>query len=191
MSVIPQAREKESLSMPTRTGVPYLIILIILVILMAGTLLATAGCTTTPPASTRSFSLSLYVDGQDDSTNPLAQTARYLVLANRQLHVMLGQAARQRTYPKPYRALRVDEFDRVVRFVDEHHLLAEPTSPAVREMEHEGRSDLPVRYELTVTRNGRTNRYVTTPEESPPTTALLAALSSFRGADLSKASVPE
>ena len=157
--------------------------------------LAPAGCETPSapgPDSVRSvadFSLTLFVDGQDRSSNPLAQTSRYLVMPDRSLYVALGPVARRRTFPRRYRRLSLAEFDRLIRFVDDHHLLAEPTSPRASSPESEGSPH--VRYVVRIALHHRSNEYITTPGESPPTVALLAALAAFRGADLDQVQVPD
>lgn len=145
-------------------------------------LVHTAACETRQPPDPVShpwlppdFAIQFFVEGNPHSTNPLTQTAQFVVEPNRQLRVALGPDAAVDSYPdQPTTISRAEYFD-LSQHIMRHHLLAEPTSPAAEDNVQDE-----VRYDVLIMANGRTHRYTTTPPDSPPTVQLLVKLTQLR-----------
>lgn len=114
------------------------------------------------------------------SANPLNEASGYAVEPNRRLGVTRGRAADTR-YPVFSRVLTRHEYDDLFTLVSNNHLIAEPTSPGA-EAFGLGKTKASALYEVEITAFGRTNRYRTTPDESPPTVELLTRLIQLRTA---------
>jgi len=133
------------------------------------------GVGSTHPALPPDFALRLHVTGKSDSDNLFHRTAQYVVEPDRQLRVALGAGAKIDYYPRPTRILSRAAYYDLSQHVHRHHLMAEPASIGSEA------DDVDVRYEVEITAHGRTHRYTTTPDESPPTLGLLRRLAGLHG----------
>ena len=120
-----------------------------------------------------------FVDGSAESDDVLRQKAQYVLFSDRRLHVALGTGVTARYYPKLTRLVSPNEFDALVRYVLDHQLLSEPTSPAA-EVLLASPDAAELTYHVAIFARGRRYEYVTTPAESPPTVGLLARLTALR-----------
>lgn len=122
------------------------------------------------------------------TSNPLNETSVHAVEPNRRLGVTRGRSADTR-YPGFVRVLTRQEYDDLFKLVSNNHLIAEPTSPGA-EAFGLGKTKASALYEVEITAFGRTNRYRTTPDESPPTVELLTRLIQLRSPPTSVTSKP-
>ncbi|MCC6579564.1 MAG: hypothetical protein IT440_03925 [Phycisphaeraceae bacterium] len=156
-----------------------------------------AGCQSSPDVSqvqedgrrvaSSDFALEFFVHGPTHAATRRSLRAKYVLLPNRRLHVALADEAMPHRFPGHYRLLSSNEVDDLAQLVDRSSLIAEPTSPRAEEAGVAGSdqaTDKAILYEVTVTSAGRTNRYRTTPEESPPTAKLLDRLILLTGGRL-------
>jgi hypothetical protein len=145
---------------------------------------------TVPP----DLAIDFVVRGDPQSPDRREMQSRYVLLPDRQLHVALGDDAATEAYPRHYRILSPREMERLVQIIGEGGLPAEPSSPAAEQALAAGGTPgadvAPVTYRVWLTGWGKTNRYVTTPEESPPTGRLLDELIRLTGG-ISAATEPE
>ena len=117
------------------------------------------------------FALRFHVAGDPRADDLLLKTSQYLVEPNRQFRVALGAGATIDYYPKlTRRSISRAEFYELCQHVHLHHLMSEPTSVG-----SEG-GGVNIRYAVEISAQGRTHRYRTTPDESPPTVELLRLL---------------
>jgi len=107
-----------------------------------------------------------------------------VLLPNRRLHVALGYNLPQGFYPPLARIISRAEFEAIVRLVQRHRLLAEPTSPLAESPRPQQQPPPAVLYHVDMSAGGLINRYHTTPQESPPTGELLAMLVLASGGEL-------
>ncbi len=116
-----------------------------------------------------------------DAADPMHRTARYVLEANRRLHVGLGHGAVVGGFPPAWRVLDPTDVAALWRQVQRDHLLTEPTSPtAERQLAEAGaaadlRPPQPI-YRVRIMAAGREHSYWTTPHESPPSAAMLHRL---------------
>ena len=132
------------------------------------------------PARPADLTLEFHVIGEPAPGDPLRQMSMYVLEPDRRLRVAIGYRSATSFYPQIARVLTPDEYDAVVKLVYERRLIAEPTSPVAEAAAKDGAAP-PVLYRVDLTGWGLVNRYDTTPEESPPTEALLAKLVSASG----------
>lgn len=128
------------------------------------------------------FALEFVVKGDAGSRDPMERSSVFILEADRRLRVAEGPMVAQGLYPRRVRPLTHEQFAAIVAHVNERNLMAEPTSPA-GELAQRGRLNPRVMYHVDVSMDGRINRYVTTPEESPPTVALHTLLRVASGED--------
>ncbi|MCC7408006.1 MAG: hypothetical protein IT442_08040 [Phycisphaeraceae bacterium] len=157
--------------------------------------------TTNTPDPPADFTLEVYIHHFDADTSPAAasamgravrQTSQYLLEPNRDLRAVMGPWVSDRIYPPPVRRLTYAQLQTLWKIIQVNHLLAEPTSPNGQIlMEHLGkRSANPlsvpapaILYRVRILAGGRTYEFSTTPQESPPTLALIAELVKLRTED--------
>lgn len=149
------------------------------------TLALAAGCT--PPEHDKrlaevnpppDFAIEFFVHGSSDGSDRRVMRSNYVLEPNRNLRVELGSHQEQDAFPRFYRQLTFAQFESISEIVRKAKLHAEPTSPNASTS---GAASNVLIYEVKVTAWGRTNRYRTTPEESPPTAELLAKLVELGG----------
>lgn len=122
-----------------------------------------------------------------NNTDAAHRTARYVLEANRRLHVGLGPGAAAGGFPPAWRMLEPADAADLWRQVQRDHLLAEPTSPiAERQLAQAPGEAAALRppqpmYRVRIMAGGREHRYWTTPAESPPSEALLRRLLTAAG----------
>lgn len=153
-----------------------------------------AGCaSTTDDAQLRAiaktppdFAVELFVEGQMDDTNPRLSRSKYLLEPNFRLHLALGDRAGKDRYPIRFLRLHADQFDQLVRIAQQANLMAEPTSPFADQVITGKQPKDPKRplIYVSITSWGKTNRYVTTGKDSPPTQVLLDRLILYTGRKL-------
>ncbi len=132
------------------------------------------------------FALEVYVDGQLQTDNERLIRSKYLLQPNFNLHLSLGDEATLDHYPSRFLKLRHGQFQELVSVCQQANLMAEPTSPfAEKVLKHASPAD-PQRplIHVTLTSWGKTNHYVTTSKDSPPTLVLLDKLILFTGRKL-------
>jgi hypothetical protein len=117
------------------------------------------------------FSLNFLVRGSSGAVDPVERTSRYLVEANGNLRAVHGRAAPGLTYPPLVRRLNPADMEKLMKFVHGHKLMAEPSSPGAESTEAARTV-----FELEIMSWNQAHRYLTTPEESPPTLQLLTRL---------------
>lgn len=115
------------------------------------------------------------VEGHRATVNMLRQPGMYVLDPSRRLRYAHGRGSPEGFYPREQRTVPPREFRLIERLVHDRRLLAEPTSPRA-EAVLRGEADAPVLYRVIISGWGQINRYVTTPEESPPSVELLAKL---------------
>jgi hypothetical protein len=132
------------------------------------------------------FALDLLVIAAAESnasndSDRLHRTARYVLEPNRRLHVGIGRGAVVGGFPPAWRMIEPADVADLWRHVHRDHLLAEPTSPLAEQQLAEAgdaanlRPPQPI-YRIRIIAAGREHQYWTTPQESPPSTALLRRL---------------
>lgn len=143
------------------------------------------------------FAVEFNVRGDSAAEDPMRQSAQYVVEANRRMRVISGSRAETRTFPRFLRDVTPTEFEALWAHVRDANLMAEPTSPGAEgygqppttapappPAEAPDTAGAPAEsgalYTVAITARGRTNRYATTPSESPPTASLLAMLLELR-----------
>jgi len=126
------------------------------------------------------LTLQFHVIGEPAPGHPLRQTSMYVVEPDRRLRVSIGYRSATSFYPQVARVLTAREYRSVVELVYERRLMAEPTGP-LAEAAVKRTSTVPVLYRVDLSGWGLVNRYDTTPDESPPTEALLARLAILSG----------
>jgi len=126
------------------------------------------------------FAVDLYVRAArgESSDNPLRQTSKTVLEANRKLRVAVGDAARANYYPKIVRIVDAPQVEQAYAIVHNANLMIEPTSPDAEAIQSGTKTG--VLYQVTLTAFGRTHTYATTPTESPPTAQLLKKLVDLR-----------
>jgi hypothetical protein len=129
-----------------------------------------------PPDFAIEFHVLVRLDLQPGKRRP----AHFVVEANRDLRVSRRARTAGRTYPPRLRRLSYDEYESLYALVWYNHLMAEPTSPVAQRF-LQGQRDVRVLYDVAVSAHGRTQHFVTTPGESPPTAQLRARLEQFAG----------
>lgn len=136
----------------------------------------------TPP----DFALELYVDGKIDDPDPRLVRCNYLLEPNFNLHLSLGDEAGRNKYPSRYLKLRHEQFQQLVSVAQQANLMAEPTSPFAENVLKHQQAPVGERplIHVVVTSWGKTNRYVTTGQDSPPTQVILDRLIRFTGRKL-------
>ncbi|MCC7204177.1 MAG: hypothetical protein IT441_03795 [Phycisphaeraceae bacterium] len=157
-----------------------------------------AANTTDPPAD---FTIEVYIHHFDADMSlatasmmgrAVRQTSQYLLEPNRDLRAIMGPWASDRIYPPPVRRLTYAQFQSLWKIIQVNHLLAEPTSPNGQVlMDHLGkRSSDPlgvpspaILYRVRILAGGKSYEFSTTPQESPPTLALIAELVKLRTED--------
>ena len=151
-----------------------------------GTITGLAGCaamTVDQPANRlhppSDFALVLHIQGHDLAADPAHYTSQYIIEPNRKLRTALGQGTTAKYFPDLTRQLSPIEFDVLSELVLQNHLMAEPTSPGVEEQAVPPQAASTI-YTVSITSNGRTNRYATTPHESPATFSLVKTLIRYR-----------
>ena len=132
------------------------------------------------PARPADLTLEFHVIGETAPGHPLRQISMYVVEPNRRLRVAIGYRSARSFYPQVARVLTTEEYRTLVELVYERRLMAEPTGP-LAEAAVKDHSTVPVLYRVDLCGWGLVNRYDTTPEESPPTEALLARLAILAG----------
>lgn len=149
--------------------------------------LCLTGCTSTHSDAQRQrlaktppdFSLEIFVDGKDnDDQDARLVRSKYLLEPNFNLHLSLGDEATRNHYPARFLKLRHEQFEQIVSVTQQANLMSEPTSPyAEAVIKHQQAADVdrPLIY-VTITSWGKTNTYITTGTDSPPTQVLLDRL---------------
>jgi len=126
------------------------------------------------------FAIQLRVHGKPGAKEVSQQTVDYVVEPNRAFHVAGGSWGSQgRVFPPLLRHLDYQEFNSLFRIVAGNNLAVEPSSPN-GEAAAKGKSPGTVWYEVVICSGGRTHKYSTTGEESPPTSQLLGRLHELR-----------
>tara|TARA_Y100000589_G_scaffold285573_1_gene285161 strand:+ start:280 stop:834 length:555 start_codon:yes stop_codon:yes gene_type:complete len=132
------------------------------------------------------FALEFFVDGKVDDTDPRLIRSKYLLQPNFSLHLSLGDQASITHYPSRFLKLRRSEFQQIVNVTQQANLMAEPTSPFAEEVlnhQHPADPKRPLLH-ITITSWGKTNHYITTATDSPPTRVLLDRLILLTGRKL-------
>jgi hypothetical protein len=125
----------------------------------------------TPP----DFAVELFVDGSLSTKDPRIIRSKYLLEPNFRLHLALGDQAAKNHFPVRYLKLKIEQFQQIVNVAQQNNLMAEPTSPYAEEVmlgKTAADPNRPLLY-MSITSWGKTNRYVTTGTDSPPTQVLL------------------
>lgn len=129
----------------------------------------------TPP----DFTLEVFVDSiRNDDADSRHVRSKYLLQPNFNLHLSLGVEASKDHYPVRFLKLRHEQFEQIVSVTHQANLMAEPTSLYAEQVinkQEPADPDRPLLY-VTITRWGKTNSYVTTGTDSPPTQILLDRL---------------
>jgi len=136
----------------------------------------------TPP----DFSVELFVDGLADSDDPRTIRSNYLLQPDHRLHLALGKETQKDSYPVRYLKLTFAQYEQLVQVTLQANLLAEPTSPyaeAVLKNQSPKDDQRPLLH-LSITSWGKTNRYITTGKDSPPTQVLLDRMILYTGRQL-------
>lgn len=150
------------------------------VLCLCGCMQRHADISMSDPARPADLTLEFHVIGEPAPGHPLRQTSMYVVEPDRRLRVSIGFRSATSFYPQVARVLTAWEYRELVELVYERHLMAEPTGP-IAEAAVNRRSSVPVLYRVDLSGWGLINRYDTTPEESPPTEALLVRLAALSG----------
>ncbi len=136
-----------------------------------------------PPGAARQapgdFSLLVHIEGDRPAYEPAGYTSQYVIETNRRLRVALGPGARADYFPRKTCRLTTDQIELLYHFVIENHLPAEPSSPQA-ESRAGGDAPASIVYTVTLSGEGSTHRYRTTPDESPATLALVRRLIELR-----------
>lgn len=125
------------------------------------------------------FALRFHAAGDPTSRDRLSRVSQFVLESDGSLRVAWGRGATARYYPRLTRVLHPREFAGVARFVMDHHLQAEPTSPGAQKNLSDagrGKKQQKMVYHVEITAGGRTRAFATTPDESPPTATLLTML---------------
>jgi hypothetical protein len=125
------------------------------------------------------FAIEFYVQAQAHEVDPRQRTGRFIVEPDRRLRGIQHDLVEPFTFPPTVRTLTPREMEALVDLVRRHRLMSEPTSPLAEQAVADPRSNRHTLYRVTITAWGRTNRFVTTAEESPPTAELLSALTAL------------
>ena len=136
----------------------------------------------TPP----DFAVELFVQGTVNSPNTRTQRSKYLLEPNHRLHLALDHQAQEQNYPVRYLKLRIAQYNQLVGIAMQANLMAEPSSPYAEKILSEGQKNDSSRplIHVAVTSWGKTNRYVTTGKDSPPTQVLLDKMILYTGRKL-------
>lgn len=138
--------------------------------------------TSTPP----DFAIELFVQGTIGSINSRIQRSKYLLEPNHRLHLALDHQAENQNYPVRYIKLRIAQYDQLIGVATQANLMAEPSSPYAEEIlshQKSSQANKPLIH-VAITSWGKTNRYVTTGQDSPPTQILLDKMILYTGRKL-------
>ena len=164
----------------TGTGGNSCVGLLAAVLCLCGCMQRHADTSMTDPARPADLTLQFHVIGEPAPGHPLRQTSMYVVEPDGRLRVSLGYRSTASFYPQVARVLTAWEYRDLVELVYERRLMAEPAGP-LAEAAVKRTGTVPVLYRVDLSGWGLVNRYDTTPEESPPTEALLARLAILSG----------
>jgi hypothetical protein len=164
------------------------------VIFMLSAYLFVAGCSDAQVQAQRQriatrppdFAMEVFVDGMVQADNERLIRSKYLLQPNFNLHLSLGDEATLNQYPARFLKLRHGQFQELVNVCQQANLMAEPTSPFAEQVIKKKSPTDPQRplIHVTLTSWGKTNHYVTTSQDSPPTLVLLDKLILFTGRKL-------
>jgi|GEM_PF-4184403 len=120
------------------------------------------------------FSIEFRVHGKNQAEDRLNQTSYYVLLPNRRLYIAVGADAVTERFPVSYIVLTLEQYSNIVEIVRTNSLHTEPNSPNLESVD-ETQAEIPV-YRAAITAWGKTHRFRTIAEDSPPTVELLQAL---------------
>lgn len=119
------------------------------------------------------LSIELFIQGDPLSPDPLTHRSRYLLEADRSLHIALNAQTQRQTYPPFVRFLTHAQMMHVANLIDEHKLMQ---AASIKTDDADSDNKEPVTYTLNLMAWSKTRRISTTLEATPGVRVLLEYL---------------